>query len=57
MVRDRSAESGALGSQFTAGYSEGYLYSVHAGGTEVVCYDIGSGKEIWRDSIDLRTPV
>tara|TARA_Y100000814_G_scaffold285549_1_gene253650 strand:+ start:353 stop:1690 length:1338 start_codon:yes stop_codon:yes gene_type:complete len=44
-----------FGSQFTTPVAhEGYLYGVHGtGGTEVVCYDIESGKEIWRDSIEI----
>ena len=42
-------------SQFTTPVAhEGYLYGVHGtGGTEIVCYDIESGEELWRDSIDL----
>ena len=44
-----------FGSQFATPVAhEGYLYGVHGtGGTEMVCYEIESGKEMWRDSIDL----
>ncbi len=44
-----------FGSQFTTPVShDGYLYGVHGtGGTEIVCYEIESGKEMWRDGIDL----
>ena len=46
-----------FGSQFTTPVAhEGYLYGVHGtGGTEIVCYEIESGKEMWRDSIDLES--
>lgn len=43
-------------SQFTTPVAhEGYLYGVSgSGGTEIVCYEIESGKELWRDGIQLK---
>lgn len=45
-----------FGSQFTTPIAhEGYLYGVTGtGGTEMVCYEIESGREMWRDGIDLQ---
>ncbi len=45
-----------FGSQFTTPVAEGgYLYGVvGTGGTEMVCYEIESGQEMWRDGIELR---
>ena len=42
-------------SQFTTPvFHEGHLYGVSGtAGTEIVCYEIRSGKERWRDGIDL----
>ena len=42
--------------QFTTPIAhEGYLYGVDGtAGTEVVCYDIASGREMWRDGIYLK---
>ena len=35
-------------------FHEGHLYGVSGtAGTEIVCYEIRSGKERWRDGIDL----
>lgn len=44
-----------FGSQFTTPVAhDGYLYGVDGtGGTELVCYEITSGREMWRDPIDL----
>jgi len=44
-----------FGSQFATPVAhEGYLYGVDGtGGTEIVCYEIKSGREMWRDSMDL----
>ena len=46
-----------FGSQFTTPIAhEGHLYGVvGSGGTEIVCYDIERGKELWRDGINLQT--
>ncbi|MDA0349744.1 MAG: PQQ-like beta-propeller repeat protein [Verrucomicrobia bacterium] len=45
-----------FGSQFTTPVAhDGYLYGVvGTGGTEMVCYEIKSGRELWRDGIKLR---
>ena len=45
-----------FGSQFTTPVAhEGYLYGVAGtAGTEIVCYEIKSGREMWRDGIDIR---
>lgn len=45
-----------FGSQFTTPVAhEGYLYGVDGtAGTEIVCYEIKSGREMWRDSMDLQ---
>ena len=42
--------------QFTTPIAhEGYLYGVDGtAGTEVVCYEIASGREMWRDGIYLK---
>jgi outer membrane protein assembly factor BamB len=42
--------------QFTTPVAhDGYLYGVAGtGGTEMVCYEIKSGRELWRDGIDLK---
>ena len=42
-------------SQFTTPVAyDGYLYGVDgSGGTEIVCYEITSGKEMWRDGIEI----
>ncbi|MCB1121797.1 MAG: PQQ-binding-like beta-propeller repeat protein, partial [Verrucomicrobiae bacterium] len=44
-----------FGSHFTTPVAhEGYLYGIAGqGGTEMVCYEIETGKEMWRDDIDL----
>ena len=44
-----------FGSQFTTPVAhEGYLYGVSGtGGTEMVCYEIATGREMWRDGIAL----
>lgn len=44
-----------FGSQFTTPIAhDGYLYGVDgSAGTEVVCYEIKTGKEMWRDGIDI----
>lgn len=46
-----------FGSQFTTPVAhDGYLYGVHGtGGTEIVCYEMKSGREMWRNSIDLES--
>jgi hypothetical protein len=43
-------------SQFTTPIAhDGYLYGVvGSGGTEMVCYEIESGREMWRDGIELQ---
>jgi hypothetical protein len=43
-------------SQFTTPVAhQGYLYGVSGtGGTEMVCYEIATGREMWRDGIDLK---
>tara|TARA_B100000212_G_scaffold339077_1_gene316789 strand:+ start:9049 stop:10380 length:1332 start_codon:yes stop_codon:yes gene_type:complete len=45
-----------FGGQFTTPIAhEGYLYGVDGTvGTEVVCYEIASGREMWRDGIYLK---
>ena len=45
-----------FGSQFTTPVAhEGYLYGVSGtGGTEIVCYEVKSGREMWRDAMDLQ---
>ena len=45
-----------FGSQFTTPVThEGYLYGVTGtGGTEMVCYEIESGREMWRDGLPLK---
>ena len=45
-----------FGGQFTTPIAhEGYLYGVDGtAGTEVVCYEITSGREMWRDGIYLK---
>ena len=45
-----------FGSQFSTPIAhEGYLYGiVGTGGTELVCYDLESGQELWRDGIELK---
>lgn len=45
-----------FGSHFTTPVAhQGYLYGVvGTGGTEMVCYEIKSGREMWRDSIELQ---
>ena len=45
-----------FGSQFTTPVAhDGCLYGiVGTGGTEMVCYEIESGRELWRDDIDLK---
>ena len=45
-----------FGSQFTTPVAhDGYIYGVvGTGGTEMVCYETKSGKEMWRDDIDLK---
>ena len=42
-------------SQFTTPVlHDGYLYGVDgSGGTEVVCYEVKSGREVWRDGIEI----
>ncbi len=42
--------------QFTTPIAhDGYLYGVSGtGGTEIVCYEIESGREMWRDGIALK---
>jgi len=48
-------KAGQFGSHFTTPVAhDGYLYGVAgSGGTEVVCYEIESGREMWRDGINL----
>lgn len=45
-----------FGSQFTTPIAvEGYLYGVSGtAGTEIVCYEIESGREMWRDGVSLQ---
>ncbi|NIP95299.1 MAG: PQQ-binding-like beta-propeller repeat protein, partial [Akkermansiaceae bacterium] len=45
-----------FGSQFTTPVAhEGYLYGIDGtGGTEMVCYEIKTGREMWRDGIDIK---
>lgn len=45
-----------FGSQFTTPIAhEGYLYGISGtAGTEMVCYEISSGRELWRDGITLK---
>jgi outer membrane protein assembly factor BamB len=45
-----------FGSQFTTPVEhDGYLYGIDGqGGTEIVCYEIASGREMWRDGINLK---
>ena len=49
-------EAPRFGSQFSTPIAhEGYLYGiVGSGGTEMVCYEIESARERWRDGIDLK---
>lgn len=44
-----------FGSQFTTPVAHnGYLYGIAGtGGTEMVCYEIESGREMWRNDIEL----
>ena len=48
-------EAPRFASQFTTPIAhEGYLYGVSgSAGTELVCYNIETGKEMWRDAMDL----
>ena len=48
-------KAGQFGGQFTTPVAhDGYLYGVAgSGGTEVVCHEIETGKEMWRDGINL----
>ncbi len=45
-----------FGSQFTTPVAhEGYLYGVDGtAGTEIVCYEIRNGREMWRNGIDIQ---
>jgi len=49
-------KAGQFVSQFTTPVAhDGYLYGVvGTAGTEMVCYEVKSGREMWRDSIDLK---
>jgi len=46
-----------FGSQFTTPVAhQGHLYGiVGTGGTEMVCYEIATGRELWRDGINLES--
>jgi outer membrane protein assembly factor BamB len=48
-------QAGRFGSQFTTPVAhDGHLYGVSGqAGTELVCHEIKSGREMWRDPVNL----
>ena len=49
-------EAPRFGSQFTTPViHDGHIYGiVGTGGTEMVCYEVATGRELWRDGIELK---